>query len=89
MNHWKKIFPDFIYDIKYEYLISNTNEQIKNLVKFCNLNWSNKCLKFYKNNRVIKTASDFQAREKIYKRSINSWKNYKLYLNDFFDNLPH
>ena len=39
--------PDFIYDIKYEDLIKNTKKEIKNLLKYCNLDWEDKCLDFH------------------------------------------
>ena len=45
------------------------------------------CLKFYNNKRAIKTASDIQARKKIYKSSVNSWKNYEKYLGEVFKRL--
>ena len=74
----------FVYNVKYENLVKNTKIEIKKLLKFCDLDWSDKCLKFYNNKRPIKTASDTQARSKIYKSSINSWKNYEEYLNKYF-----
>ena len=80
MDYWKMIFPDFIYEIKYENLIINTKYEIKKLLTNCNLEWEDDCLNFYKNKRPIKTASDFQARNKIYASSVNSWKNYEEYL---------
>ena len=87
MNFWNDMFPGFIYNLKYENLINNSDLQIKNLIKFCDLKWSDNCLKHYENNRSIKTASDTQARKKIYNNSINIWKNYSNLLNPFFDKL--
>jgi len=87
MIYWKKILPNFIYDIKYESLISNPNIQIKDLLNFCSLEWSDKCLKFHENKRPIKTASDTQARNKIYNSSINYWKNYEKDLEKYFSNM--
>ena len=84
MKYWKKTIPNFIIDVKYENIVSNTNSEIKNLIKKCGLNWDNKCLKYYKNQRLIKTASDTQARKKIYKTSINNWKKYENFTKKFF-----
>ena len=44
---------------------------------------------FNMNKRQIKTASDVQARQKIYKSSINSWNNYNKYLKDIFSRLKN
>ena len=87
MNYWKISFPNYIYDIKYENIINNPKHEIFNLLKTCNLNWNPNCLNFHKNKRVIKTASDTQVRKKIYKSSLNSWKNFEKYAYKLFDNL--
>ena len=46
-----------------------------------------KCIKFYENNRPIRTASDTQARKAIYKSSVNLWKNYEEKFIKHFENL--
>ena len=87
MNFWKKNLPDFFYEVEYEKLIENPNQEIKKLIKKCDLKWNEKCLMFYNNKRSIKTASDTQVRKKIYKTSKDSWKNYERYLNEYMKNL--
>ena len=87
MKHWKNLLPEFVFNIKYENLISNTEIEIRNLLKSCNLDWFDNCLNFYNNKRPIKTASDVQARSKIYSDSIGKWKNYEGYLTKYFINL--
>ena len=87
MEHWKINIPNFIIDVEYEKLISNPNSEIKNLIKKCNLKWNSKCLKYYNNPRSIKTASDTQARKKMYKTSVGAWKKYEYYVQDFFKNI--
>ena len=89
MNHWKNTLPKFVIDIKYEKIIQNPKQQIYSLLKSCNLSWNDSCLQFYNNKRAIKTASDIQARKKIYESSVNSWKNYEKYLGEFYKRLPN
>jgi len=84
MKHWKKIMPKSIIDVKYENIVNNPEKEIKKLIKSCKLNWDKNCLKFYNNKRYIKTASDTQVRRKIYKSSLDSWKNYKSDLESVF-----
>ena len=86
MEHWNQVLPGVIINISYEELINDPDNQIKKLLKLCNLPWDPKCLKFYNNKRPIKTASDTQARKRIYKSSINSWKNYTNELTSYFKN---
>ena len=89
MSFWKKSLPEFITEVRYENLVDNPAKEIKKLIKNCDLKWNNNCIKFYNNKRPIKTASDTQVREKMYKSSINSWKNYKKYLEKSFAKLEY
>ena len=67
MNFWKLHNSDMILDIKYENLISNNEDEIKKIIKFCGLEWDDNCLTFHKNKSPIKTMSTSQARKPIYK----------------------
>ena len=80
MNFWKLKNPDTIIDVKYEDLIINNEDEIKRIIKFCNLEWDANCLLFYKNKSPIKTMSTSQARKPIYKSSINAFDKFKDYL---------
>ncbi len=87
MNYWNKLFPNFMFNIKYESLVSNTKNEIINVLNFCDLVWDDNCLNFYKNKRSVKTASNVQVRSKIYNSSIGFWKNYEKHLKVYFDKL--
>tara|TARA_B100000029_G_scaffold515204_1_gene621092 strand:+ start:121 stop:1683 length:1563 start_codon:yes stop_codon:yes gene_type:complete len=87
MNYWNQQLPGFIYNIEYENLVQDTRKQISDLLKFTGLKWNDNCIDFYKNKRPIRTASDVQARSKIYDKSIDSWKMYESNLKKYFDKL--
>ena len=87
MKFWNIKIPNFIYNVSYENLISKPDKEIKNLIKYCDLGWEDKCLKFYNNKKPIKTVSSAQARQKLYNSSISSSKNYEAYLSVLFSNL--
>ena len=82
MHFWKNLYGDWIYDLKYDNLVNDTDTQIKKLIKFCDLPFSEECLNFQKNKKSVSTASTFQVRQPIYKTSNNAWKNYEPYLAD-------
>ena len=79
MNFWKRKYKNEILDIKYEDLISNNVNIIKKIINFCNLDWQDNCLSFHKNKTPIKTMSTAQARQPIYKTSLNTFDNFKDY----------
>jgi len=82
IKFWKEKFPDTIYDAQYEKIIENPENEIKNMIKFCDLSWEEDCLQFYNNKTPIKTLSTAQARKPIYKSSKNSFKKFAPYLTD-------
>ena len=82
MNFWNEKFPNAIYDAKYEKIIEDPENEIKNMIKFCNLDWEEDCLQFYNNKTPIKTLSTAQARKPIYKSSKNSFEKFAPYLSD-------
>ena len=86
MSFWKVKFKDSIYEVKYEDLVNKPDEEIRNLIKFCNLDWDAKCLNFYENKKTpIQTVSLVQARKPIYKSSVNSSTGYSQYLQEMYD----
>ncbi len=80
MIFWNKKYENSILEVKYEDLINNNETEIKKIIEFCDLNWEENCLSFYKNKTPIKTMSTAQARKPIYKSSLKSFEKFKQYL---------
>jgi len=86
MKFWKSYFPEEIFEIEYEKFVNKPNTQIKELIKFCELDWDENCLKHENNTRSIKTASATQARKPIYKSATKSSANFSQYINEVLAN---
>ena len=87
MSFWHDLFPNKIYDICYEDLTINQEEETRKLLDYCDLDWDENCLDFHKNKRAVKTVSSLQVRQKIYQGSSEAWKNYKSYLKPLIEGL--
>ena len=87
MAYWSNNYASSIYNIQYEDLINSSETKIKELLDFCNVKFEKNCIEFYNSKRPIKTVSLNQARQPIYKDSLNSSENFKKYLGDFFKQL--
>ena len=87
MKYWHKLLPGFIYDISYEKLIHNQKKETSQLLEACNLDWNEKCMRFYENKRSVGTASVVQIRKPIYKDSLYSWKKYENQLKPVLEQL--
>jgi tetratricopeptide (TPR) repeat protein len=80
MDFWHQLFPGKIYDICYEDLTTNQEEETRKLLQYCELDWDENCLNFHQNKRAVKTASSIQVRKKMYQGSSEAWKKYEAYL---------
>ncbi|MCE9507863.1 MAG: sulfotransferase, partial [Alphaproteobacteria bacterium] len=81
MDHWREVLPaGSFYDLRYEKLVDDTENESRKLIEYCGLDWNDSCLEFYKNTRSIRTASVTQVRQPIYKTSKARWKNYEKFI---------
>ena len=86
MEYWKSVLPkDFILSLQYEELVDDLEKKAKDLVAFCGLEWEASCLDFYKNKRIVKTASHAQVVKPIYKTSVKRWKKYESSIQPLID----
>lgn len=78
MAHWRNILPDHAFlDVSYEALVENPVGQARRIIEFCNLDWSESCLSFFNNKNPVKTASNVQVRQPVYKSSVDRWRRYE------------
>ena len=84
IDEFKKKYPGFIYDLNFENFTNEPEIESKKLLKYCNLAWDKKCLKFYKRKDIIaKTTSRIQIRKPIYKHSSDKYLPYKKLLDKY------
>ena len=82
LKGFNKIYPNFIYELEFEKLINDPVNESKKLMNYCELQWDNKCLEFYKRKDLIsKTASNIQIRQGIYRHSLDKYLPYQKFLN--------
>jgi len=87
MDHWREVLPGRFYEVSYEQLTSNQEQESRNLIEYCGLDWQEACLDFYKTDRKVKTASAFQVRQPMHNQSIDLWKRYGDALQPLLDEL--
>ena len=87
MNFWTKTLSYRIYELDYELLTVNQENETRGLIEYLGLNWDEKCLYPQNNTRRVTTASNLQIRKKMYRGSSEEWKKYKPFLNGAFDSL--
>ena len=89
MSFWRQQCPNSLYDICYEFLTENQEEETSRLLAFCDLDWEQQCVDFHKTKRIVKTASAAQVRTKMYQGSSEEWRKYEKHLQPLIDSLGH
>ena len=89
MGFWSKLFPNKIYDVCYEDLTIAQEVETRKFLEYCELEWDENCLNFYKNKTAMKTTSALQVRQKIYQGSSEVWKKYEAYLQPLIKGLNY
>ncbi len=84
MAHWAGVLPLPIHEVVYEDLIHNQETVTRDLLAFCELDWDDHCLDFFKTRRVVRTASSVQVRKPVSAKAIGRWKHYRAHLGPLF-----
>ena len=79
--------PNQIYDLDYEDLTENQEEETRNLIGHLGIEWNDACLSPQDNTRSVDTASAVQVRQKVYQGSSKKWRRYLPFLNGALDHL--
>ncbi len=83
MSHWRNILPpDRFLEVDYEALVADPEPHARRLVAGCGLEWNDACLEPHRNRRRINTASVWQARQPIYRTSVERWRRYEPWLGE-------
>ncbi len=85
MKYWHQELPNRIYDLDYEVLTEDQEEETRKLVDHLGLDWDDACMSPQKNKRGVDTASFAQVRKHVYRGSSERWKRFRPYLNGVFD----
>ncbi|MBL4836780.1 MAG: sulfotransferase [Kordiimonadaceae bacterium] len=80
MEHWKQVFGCQIYDLEYGNLVENPEATLQDIARFLDIDWSDELLSYAAKKRSIRTPSNWQVRQPIYKTSQERWRHYEQHL---------
>ena len=61
-------------------MIEDTETEVRRLLEYCGLPFEDRCLRFYENERAVRTPSSEQVRQPIYREAVDHWKHYEPWL---------
>jgi hypothetical protein len=76
MAHWKSQYAEDIFDLNYDALVKDPQQQFKALCEFLGLPWPGEVPKVAARSTAIKTASVWQVREPLYSTSSGRSRHY-------------
>lgn len=76
LDHWTAIMPGNLYSVNYDELVAEPEPVVRGVLDFVGAEWSDRCLDFHRSDTLVKTASVWQVREPLHRRSSGRWKNY-------------
>jgi predicted Zn-dependent protease len=80
MAHFDAVIPGAIHRVIYEHLVDDTETEVQRLLQYCGLPFEESCLRFYENDRAVRTASAQQVRKPIFREGMDQWRHFEPWL---------
>ena len=81
MAHFDAVLPGRVHRVIYEQMIADPEAEVRALLDYCGLDFEAACLKFYENDRAVRTASSEQVRRPIFTEGLDQWRHYEPWLD--------
>jgi Sulfotransferase family len=80
MAHFDAALPGRIHRVYYERMVEETESEVRRLLDYCGLDFEPECLRFFENERPVRTASSEQVRQPIYRDGVDQWRHFEPWL---------
>jgi tetratricopeptide (TPR) repeat protein len=82
MAHFDQVLPGRIHRVVYEHLVDDTEAGVRSLLDYCGLPFDPACLRFFENDRPVRTASSEQVRQPIFREGLDQWRHFAPWLGE-------
>ena len=89
MEFWQSKYGKRIYNLDYERLTEDQENETRKLIKHLEIDWEDSCLSPQENKRSVRTVSQHQVRQKVYQGSSHVWRKYEPFIDGVFERLPN
>jgi tetratricopeptide (TPR) repeat protein len=81
MAHFDAVLPGRVHRVIYERMVADAEAETRALLDHCGLPFEAGCLKFYENDRAVRTASSEQVRRPIFTGAADHWRHFEPWLD--------
>ena len=87
MAHWEKVLGGRLLTLDYEALVADPEPLTRAMVAHVGLEWDEACLRPHEVARTVRTASAWQVRQPVYRRSAGRAQRYERFLGPLREGL--
>lgn len=82
MAHWDKVLPGRVLRVNHEDVVEDLEGQVRRMLEHLQLPFEDHCLRYYENERSVRTPSSEQVRLPIFSDSLEQWRSYEPWLDE-------
>lgn len=87
LAHFDTVLPGRIHRVFHENMVGDTEGEVRRLLAFLDLPFEPACLRFYENDRAVRTPSAEQVRRPINRDGLDRWRAFEAWLGPLKDAL--
>lgn len=80
MEHLDRVAPRLVHHVRYEQLIEQPEPELRSILDYLGIEWSDAPLNFHQLDRVVRTPSAEQVRRPLNREGVGVWKPYEQWL---------
>jgi len=80
MAHFDAVLPGRVHRVIYEDLVASPEAETRRLLAACGLEFEAGCLRFFENQRAVRTPSSEQVRQPVNKDGLDAWRPFEPWL---------
>jgi tetratricopeptide (TPR) repeat protein len=80
LAHFDAVLPGAVHRVHYEAMVADPEAEVRRLLNALGLPFDPACLRFYENERAVRTASSEQVRRPINREGLDQWLPYESWL---------
>ncbi|MEY3703397.1 MAG: hypothetical protein RLZZ561_1017 [Pseudomonadota bacterium] len=82
MAHFDRVLPGRVVRVFHENMVEDSASEIRHLLDALGLPFEEACLRFWENDRAVRTASSEQVRRPIFREGTDQWRMFDPWLDD-------
>jgi tetratricopeptide (TPR) repeat protein len=87
MVSWEKVYAERIHRVDYKDLVNSSDGVLAKVIRFLGTEWDDAVTQTSDKERLVRTASVWQARQPVHTRSVGRWGQYYDQAPEFFTRL--